>query len=454
MALQLATLLETDGFEAAKMLVSQSIVTSDDIRTRYGWATPIFEKTTDQFIAEALATEAPKRIYKINPLAENLGMTGQLLDLAISRQDMIYGLEMSALNSVIDDLVFSETVESEEKIAKSGLKATLAQYAEGPEDATSDDVAKRYSNQRSVNAFRASSRSVKGGALNLAERITFLREQQAETIRTIHERLMSVVLVLPSSGLGRPERLPTWNSEGGLDNLRALAKWIKAAIKSVERNIANENIVDVAFSTSMSALRLYSISDAAITSAELTASLADANYDDFKFDFDRTLIAALVNVTGDRRFRLLSVGVAFLFDDDLQALTIAMAAGGDISKENTKREILRDWRARMRMSVQVLPPRQRGTMADGNGSEEWGYSKILMHDVIQAATIAEIGGMTLVNPEKMLNLNPIGRWTISIAGWAKTVNNLTGTLNQRPFGDVTKLFNPIGLIFSFRLAYI
>jgi hypothetical protein len=450
--MQLTQLLQTDGFEAAKELVSQSIATSDDIRLRYGWAKPIFEQTTEKYIADALAAEPAKRIYKINPLSENLGIAGQLLETAIARQDAIYDLEISALNAVIEDLVFNETAASQQKIAEANLEAALAQYAHDANSATPADVGKMFDLQHSTNAFRAASRSAKGGALNLAERVAFLREQQAETVRSIYERLMSVALVLPSSGLGRPTPLPPWKADAGLDNLRGLAKWIKDGIKSVERNIANETVVDVVFSTSSTGLHLYDANDGPLSASDLAVRIGQPGYDEFKFDFDRALIASIASLTGNWRFRLLSVGVSFVFDEDFDKVTAAITNGGDITGENAKREILRDWRSRLRLALQILPPRQRGTMADGNASEEWGYPALLLYDSVGAATAPELASMTLVYPDKMLNLNPIGRWYVSMSSTSKTPQNLTGDISDRPFGTKTKMANVTGLIFCFRLA--
>lgn len=452
--MQLQTLLATDGLESAKALVSQSIATSEDIRLKYGWAKPVFEKTTEKFIRESLDAEPAKRIYKINALSENLGIAGQLLELAIARQDAIYGLEIGALNAIIDDLIFNETAAAQQKVAETNLAAALAQAPGGQDAASAEDIDQMFQIQRSTNAFRAASRSNVGGALNFAERVEFLREQQAETVRSIYERLLSVVLVLPSSALGKPQPLPEWKADGGLTNLRRLAKWIKDAIKSVERNIANETTVDLIFSTAMTGIHLYDGNDQPISSGDLLNRIGERGFDYFKFDFDRDLIAAMANITGSRRFRLLSAGIGVVFDEDLDKVKAAISSGSDITAENAKRELLRDWCGRVRMGGLLIPPRQRGTMADGNASEEWGHSYIQLLDVIRATATPDLSNMTIIDPNKMLNLNPIGRWTIAVNSSAKTAQNLDALIYANPFGTNTKMTNVVSLIFCFRVAYV
>ena len=92
-------------------------------------------------------------------------------------------------------------------------------------------------------------------------------------------------------------------------------------------------------------------------------------------------------------------------------------------------------------------------MADGNASEEWGHSKLFLYDVVGAAGAPELAGMTLVPPDRMLNLNPIGRWTVSVSSSAKTAQTLTGSITDRPFGAGTNMANAVGLIFCFRVAF-
>lgn len=451
--MQLQALLSTDGLDSAKALVSNLIATSDDIRLKYGWAKPIFEKTTEKFIKDSLVAEPPKRIYRINPLSENISIAGQLLELAIARQDAIYGLEISSLNAIVDDLVFSETSASQQKIAEANLGAALAQAPGNGGTVSADDIKQIFDIQRSTNAFRAASRLNVGGALNFAERVEFLREQQAETVRSIYERLLSVMLVLPSSGLGKPQPLPQWQADGGLVNLRKLAKWIKDAIKSVERGISNETLIDLTFSTAMAGIHLYDGNDQPISSTDLVNRIGAGSFDDFKFDFDWDLIVRIANVSGPRRIRMIAAGVGVVFDEDLDKIKAAITNGTDITAENAKRELLRDWRSRLRMGGLVVPPRQRGTLADGSASEEWGVSRIVLFDSISATATPDLSNMTMIDQSKMLNLNPIGRWTVSFNPFAKTAQDLTALVYDKPFGTNTKMTNVLGLIFCFRVAY-
>jgi hypothetical protein len=451
MELTADALLSANGLEAAKLVVTQAIATSNDVRMRYGWAQPIFAKNTETAIADALAAEPARRIYKINPLSENLSAAGQLIDLAIARQEAVYGLEIAALNAVTEDVVFNETVDAQERIAQTALAASIGQAGAGSA-ANADDVSKIFSTQRSMQQLRASGRSVAGSALNLAERVEFLREQQAETVRSIYERLMSVELVLPSSGLGRPKPLPTWNGLAGLNNLRNLAKWTKDAIKSVELALSSEQQIMVCFSTASPALKLYDANDAPLSQTDLIGKIRNPGFDDIKFDFDQTLIKALISYENSKSYRILAAGAAVVFDEDFDKVKSLISSSSPVTDENAKREIIRQWRNSLRFGLKVVAPAQVGTLADGNPSRSWSPARIELDNLVTAANVTDLSQMTNLPTDRVANLNPLGRWIVSVNDLARSPSAISNRLSDRPFGANTKMSDAIGIVFVFRLA--
>lgn len=446
-------LLAAKGLEEARKVVSQAITTSPDFAKRYGWTKEIFERTTEQVVEDMLVSEPPARIYKINPLSENLMAAGQLIEAAIQKQDQIYAMEVSAIETVIEDSVFEITYDEELRLAQTGLNANLALAANAPDNASANDVDRVFSMKRAMRNFRLASRSVKGSPLNLAERIVFLREQQAEIVRSIYERLMSVILVLPSSALGQPKPVPKWQADFGLDNLRQLARWVKNSIKSVERSLTEERTLNIVFSTHTRGLKMYDASGSSLEEFKLSDMLKAGGYDDFKFEFDRTLVASMTGFSNYRYLRVLSAGVAVVFDDYSRQVNEMMSNTASIAEENTKRELALKWREQLRFSLKIALPPQQGKMADTSLSERWQPARIEMDSMVPVATRCDMAAMANLPTDKVLNANPFGQWVVSVSDYAHRVNKPDSRLSDlRTIAPQSQLFDIQGLIFSLNVA--
>jgi hypothetical protein len=358
MSLEIEALTAATNLQAAKDIIKASIAQSTEVNAKYGWAAPIVNETTEQYIGRQLTDQPPASIHKVQPLSENLNLAGAAIEQALARQERIYELEIAAVNAILDDLAFEATSEASFKIAVASLKADAAQYPQTANDPTESDVRTLFDTKQKIFDLKVASRSTKGSALNLGERVAFLRTFQADTIRTIYERLAPARLCLASSGLGKPKKLPAWDPKGGLDNLRNLALWVRDAIRSVETSLPRERVTNVWFASYEDGVRCYDTNDVPLSKTDLLGRLATPGYDDIKFDFDQTLIDTRIAYRGFKYARLVGAGVGIVFDEDFDQIRTLVQNSGDVSSANARREIIRDWRNRLRFAVKLAPPMQ------------------------------------------------------------------------------------------------
>jgi hypothetical protein len=100
-------------------------------------------------------------------------------------------------------------------------------------------VAQKYETRREVFDYHQKLYRTKDSPLNYNERVKFLRELQADSIRAVYERLESARIGLAIAGIAKLRKIPAWTSQpSGV--LGELVKWMREALRSLEVSEVSE----------------------------------------------------------------------------------------------------------------------------------------------------------------------------------------------------------------------
>lgn len=440
------------SLEDARAIIQATVSSNPVAAADYSWLIPVSKDTTEAFIGRDLAANPPKKVFAVQDLSGNLQVASMHLDQALNRQDKLHDLELSAVNALIDDLVFDKSSERDERLAISGLRAMLKDLPDAPGNATEADVHQLHGIRRDVVNARRQYRNVKGSAMNLGERIEFLRALQADTVRSIYERLISVRLCLASSGIAKMPPIPAWNSESGLDSLRQLALWSRRAIRQVEGMLPAERTVTLTTGTHDPNLKCFDTNDQTLSKADILDRINRPGFDDIKFDFDQALIKAIINYTNTKNVRLIGMSVGMVFDEDEAELKrLLETEDAKMTLLTARRELAREWRSRQRFGIKILAPVQ--TAAFDNGEIlTWAPERIELDDEVASASVLGFGNQSLVPQPLIQNLSPLGRWVISLNSFSKTPSKPRAVISDYAAGTTHPLVRITGLIISFKLA--
>lgn len=446
-------LVNTASIDDAKMVIRNVFETDPAQQTHYSWLLPVATDTTEAYIARLLTQDPPKLIYRIQELSENIRYASMHLDQALGRQDKLYELEIGAINTLIDDMVFDQNGERDERIALSNLRAVLSTAPANADNATEADIRSIYSTKRDIVAAKRQYRNAKGSALNVGDRIDFLRALQADTVRSMYERLLAVRLCMASSGIGKMPPVPTWSETAGFDNLRNLALWTRQAIRKVELAEPNERLVTLTIGTHDWTMQCYDANGQPLSKDDIIQRLMSPGYDDIAFVVDQALIKNKLAYSNYKSVRTvaMSVGVAFS-EDEAEVKRLILGTGADMVLASARRDLIKEWRNRLKFGLRIVPPVQ-SALHDAGESATWQPVRIELDDEVGVAASVGVGSLYAVPARDVLNVNPLGRWVVSVNPSARTPHALSGTLSERPFGTDNVLANVAGIVFSLKLAF-
>lgn len=437
---------------AARTIIQAAINSNPATAADLAWLLPVSKDTTEGYIGRDLAANPPKQVFLIQDLSGNMQAATMHLDQALNRQDKLHELELAAVNSLIDDLVFDASSERDERLALSGLRAVLHDLPTSADNATEGDVQQLHQLRRDVVNARRQYRNVKGTAMNLGERIEFLRALQADTVRSIYERLISVRMCLASSGIAKLAPIPAWNSASGLDSLRQLALWSRKAIRMVEPALSDEIAITLTTGTHDINLNCFDANDQPLSKSDIIGRINTRGFDDIKFDFDQTLVKALINYSNPKSIRLVAMSIGVVFeDDDAELKRLLETEDSKMALLTGRRELAREWRNRQRFGARIKPPPQTAAF-DGGEILSWSPDRIELDDEVACAGALGIGNLSPVPQSQVQNLSPLGRWTVSFNGYSATPFQPRAFISDRTAGTVYPLVKIAGLIMSFKLA--
>lgn len=439
-------ILASGTLDDARLEIARAFDIDADLKARYAWSHQAIYETTTAFIAAHLALNPPDFRHRYNQINENLRAAGNQLEQCLARQDAIFQLEADCISAVIDALNSDRVFAIEAALLTSEAKANAKQIGADLPDA-GQQVADKFEIYRKVFDFKQKFYSAKGGTFNYNERILFMRQLQADSIRSLIERLQSARVGLAGAGIVKLPKVPEWKADAA-NPLLDMVLWMRGALRQMETFSEKESLIS--FVLNPHHAYLATAEGAALTKEQVIEKLRAGGEDPFTFWLDKSRIESRTGLTGIKSIRVVAVSVGVVFGRSDQEFHESI-------NDKDKRDRLaaldsagRAWRSRNRFSVRIQPPAQRAELA---ASEviEWKPDQALLDSSVPVCDVVDPADMAGVPAELCANLNPQGTWKIAIRD-DQINSEWTTTVSGPNFADVSEQTKIKGLTLLFTVA--
>lgn len=404
--------LSATSLEDARQVIADAFDADDDIRDKYDWSDAAINHTTGQFVAEFLAKYPPSFRYPYNQISENLRVAGSHLEQCLNRQDAIFQLESSCLSAVIDalnsDRVFhiDQTLETYASLADARNAGAVGMPDVGQQ------LVDKYAIRRSVFDFQQKLFRGKGSALNFNERITFLRKLQADSLRSIYERLETARIGLAMAGISIMRKVPVWDAANPA-TLLELVLWMREALRGMDLHTTTEYPVTISIDTQRDAEFFQSPVSGFLTSAQIAASLQSGGFDVLLFHFSDEVVKKRTAWPKSKSVRLAYFSIGIVFGSNLKAIIDASANKDERDRLSALASEFRNWRSTLRLGARITPPPQIAQFETGE-KIEWQPNGILLDELVPVTESVDAGALASIPTSVCANLNPVGTWRISV----------------------------------------
>lgn len=298
-------------FHDVRTRLGLELENEEKFREQYSWMKSA-TKRGDDAVGELLTTKFKKR-HQLNPalFESHLSEASALLDVCLARQARLTTLEAECINTALAYLSADELRPGTTAISKIFVESARIRAGGDPAQIKVDLGV--LDGQDFINAslreLRIKMHSASGHPLNFGEQIDRLRELQADSIRSIHEKLTAADVGVLGAGIVKassPGPMPEWDRESD-DNLHRLIVWTRHLIRNYELGRSRELTYTKLVFLSEAYAPTTAIADPAVKLAEFRKLLTQAGRKTipFKFNEDRP-----------GTHRIVGIGAALVFENN------------------------------------------------------------------------------------------------------------------------------------------
>lgn len=398
--------------DEARTVIADGFDGDSDISQKYSWAHEVVYKTTGAVVADFLIANPANVRFPYNQLNDNLRQAGNQLEQCLARQDAIFQLEAGCIAAVIDALNSDRIIEIERVLATNEARANAGAVSGNTQVDVGLLVDRKFDIKREVFDYQQKLFSAKGGALNYNERVQFLRQLQADSIRSVIERLESVRVGFAMAGIAKLAKVPTWQVESSRV-LLDMVLWIRGALRSLETFSMSEYPVTLTLTTANDPEFFLDAAGQPLTSAKIVDMLKAGGFDKLSFKFTDDTVKKQTAWSNSKSIRLVSFGIGVAMGSDLGTQIDTIDDKDRRDKMAALSNELRRWRANKRLGARIIPPLQ---VAEWNGGErtEWRPNEVLLDGVVPIAESVDAAALAGLPTSVCANLNPVGVWSITI----------------------------------------
>lgn len=406
------SILSAASLDDARAALAAGLNSDDDVKARYQWAHKAVFETTVGYIAAYLAANPPQVWLRYNQIAEHVKVAGNQLEQCIERQDQLFELEASCISAVIDSLNADRVFEIDRALETTSALAD-SRAAQQPDTGVAERVRAKYEIRRKAFDYRATFYQAKGGALNFNERIAFLRRLQAESMRTIHERLFALRVGLGIAGIAKLKAPPAWNADNpGL--LMDLVLWLRGAMQAMEKQTYLEYPIVISFSSLQQAAAFENAAGVAYTNDGLKAALRTGGWDDIYFNLTPALIQSRTSIGDIRSARLISLSMGVVSGANYTGIIDVIDDKDKRDREIALATQIKTWRALFRVGARVTPPNQKVKFDDDGLDINGPQRDIYLDEQLPVSEVSDPDGLCALPSDRVANLNPFGRWRMAV----------------------------------------
>lgn len=423
------------------------------------WARCVLIENTDSIIQTYLEGY-PSDELPPSALSENLKILTRYLEQSLARQDVIHSIEEKCLGCVVEVKSAFEQISLENQINRYNISHidSASNEIEPALEASSRLSAIRDERMR----FKISQFSAPNGAMNFNERLDFLRNFHAESIRVIYQRADLVVSILKNLGWG-VSLAPRWNDLGPR-KLFNLAKWCRDIIRMIEDYFLSEFRTSIYIPTTIYSEYFTDMNGQALSSEQIKGMFTgERNFSDiikcgFKLNIDLDLLESCgLYDAGQVRFISLSLGM--IFGDDFSntinyvdfANTPEDMRDKLVSRELNKREVFRSNLLKNRYTAYVRPP-ESNVIVNGITTNHT-FGNIALIDSVAPTFDLENTYSIPITSQRISDISPVGTWEIL---WGNRINDSDSELPMKYIdfnGDRSSWAKFLGFNLKFDIGY-
>lgn len=439
--MDITNLLEQTNLTQIKIAMANELKEANLWAAQFSWieAATI---STDRFVFAYLAKNMSQTLPDLAEGAfdpcmydEHINDASSSLDSCIARLKEIHQLESDALSSVLDYMLAESIQPGALALAKVSLKAARKQGGATLVDADDGVLEAQDKLQSLARNTRMSMHRATGHALNYGERINFLRELYADSIRSVYERLSTARVGLVAAGFALTAPLPKWDAESSA-NLLNLINWTRAAIRKHDVAQRKEKTYTKVF-------RVGDIYPGGLPALQtMLGQLSPATKRDIVF----SITPAQFGVQGTHRILKLAVALSFAGD------SAEFMAGLGSPEARSTASYIQSWH-RVRRPEMTFPATIRlPTQSAAFQGDMFTWTKEPIRLESEIVTWDGLGGKYADSVRQYRNANPIGEWTISFDGNVPLSDGAGGPIGSLKVGQNFVLWNIADVVIQMQIA--